>query len=310
MKTSWMKLSIGVVLMAAAHVADATLNVVATLPDLGALAQAVGGPRVQVACLAQPTEDPHFVEPKPSLVVKLSRAGVLLEGGAELEKGWLEPLLDRARNPRIAVGAPGRVACNAQITLLEIPTALDRSQGDLHASGNPHYLVDPLNAKLVAAQIAAAFSRLDVDGTAEYQARLKSFQERLDAAYAGCRKLLEPFKGRHLAAYHNSWLYFANRFDLKIDIFLEPKPGLPPTPAHLATVATRIKAEQVPAILLDPYLDRRSAEMVAERTGAKVVEVAQYPGSLKGTEGDYIKLMDANVRAIARAFASGREGGK
>ncbi len=304
MRTKLVKI-IGAGWLAAALAGDAnaTLNVVATLPDLAALATEVGGARVQVVSLARPTEDPHYVEPKPSLVVKLSRADCLLEGGAELEQGWLAPLLDRARNPKLAEGSPGRVACNRNVQLLEIPATLDRSQGDLHALGNPHYLVDPLIAKAVAAQIAEAFARLDPAGAEEYQTRLRSFQDRLDRSLVEWRKLLAPYAGRHLAAYHNSWLYFATRFGLKIDIFLEPKPGLPPTPAHLAAVAARMKAERVPVILLDPYLNRRTAEAVAERTGARVVAVAQYPGGLKGTDGDYLKTMDANVRAIAAAFA-------
>lgn len=291
-----------VLALLSAFPAFARLNVVASLPDLAAIAMAIGGEHVEVFSLAKPQEDPHFVEAKPSLILKLSRADALIEGGAELESGWLPSLLDRCRNTRIASGAPGRISCSQSVRLLEIPTSLDRSKGDIHAAGNPHYLVDPENARRVAKQIGESFEALDPKNVVAYQANLKKFITDLDTKLAEWAKLMQPLKGRELAAYHNSWLYFAEHFGLKIDIFLEPKPGVPPTPPHLAGVISRMKASGVEVIIVDPYLDRRTAETVAARSGAVVVVVSQFPGGIKGTENDYLKLMDKNVQAIAAAL--------
>src|SRR5215831_16708248 len=168
--------------------AIAKLNVVATTPDFAAIAAAVGGDEVSITVLAKPTEDPHFVDAKPSFIVKLNRADALIEGGADLEIGWLPALLDQARNPKLASGAPGRIACSKDIQLLEVPATLDRSKGDIHAAGNPHYLTDPQNARIVARNIAEAFSQLDPKAAATFQANLKQFTERLDAKLAEWQK--------------------------------------------------------------------------------------------------------------------------
>ena len=281
----------------------AKLNVVATTPDLASIAKEIGGDHIDLTILAKPTEDPHFVDAKPSLIVKLNRADVLLEGGAELEIGWLPNLLDQSRNAKLTAGAPGHVVCSQGVPLKEIPTALDRSKGDIHAAGNPHYLVDPANAKIVAQNITEAFCSLDEKSAAAYRANLKHFTEALDAKMAEWQKRLEPFKGQQVVAYHNSWLYFGDCFGLKIDLFLEPKPGVPATPRHLADVILKMKADKVHVILVDPYLDRRTAETVASRTGATVVDMTQFPGGVKGTEGGYIALMDYLVNAVAKALA-------
>jgi zinc/manganese transport system substrate-binding protein len=282
---------------------QARLNVVATTPDLASIAREIGGNNIELTTLAKPTEDPHFVDAKPSFIVKLNRADVLIEGGAELETGWLPALLDQARNRKLSAGAPGRVACAQGIALLEVPSTLDRSRGDIHAAGNPHYLVDPVNARRVAQRMADAFCQLDERLGEAYRANLKKFTDALNAKLVEWQKTLEPFQGRQIVAYHNSWLYFGSRFGIRIDLFLEPKPGVPPTPAHLAEVITRMKQDKVHVIIVDPYLDRRTAETVAARTGATVVDVAQFPGGVKGTEAGYLALMDYLVNAIAHALA-------
>jgi len=281
----------------------AKLNVVATTPDLASIAREIGGDRIDLTILAKPTEDPHFVDAKPSLIVKLNRADVLIEGGAELEIGWLPRLLDESRNSKLAAGAPGHVVCSQGVPLKEIPTTLDRSRGDIHAAGNPHYVVDPVNAKIVAQNVASAFCALDEKSAEAYRGNLKKFADTLDVKLVEWQKKLEPFKGQQVVAYHNSWLYFGERFGLPIDIFLEPKPGVPPTPKHMAEVILRMKADRVHLILVDPYLDRRTAEAVAGRTGATVVDVTQFPGGVKGTEGGYIALMDYLVNSVAKALA-------
>jgi zinc/manganese transport system substrate-binding protein len=240
------------------------------------------------------------------LILKLNRADVVIEGGAELEIGWLPRLLDEARNTKLAAGAAGHVLCSQGVALKEIPSTLDRSKGDIHAAGNPHYVVDPANAKIVAQNITEAFCALDQKTAAAYRANLQKFNGALDAKLVEWQKKLEPFKGQQVVAYHNSWLYFGDRFGLNIDLFLEPKPGVPPTPRHLAEVILKMKQDKVHVILVDPYLDRRTAETVAAKTDATVVDVAQFPGGVKGTEGGYITLIDYLVNSVAKALAASK----
>lgn len=282
--------------------AQAKLNVVVTTPDLASIAQVIGGKEIELTTMARPTEDPHFVDARPSFIVKLNKADVLIHGGAELETGWLRPLLDGARNAKIVSAAKGNIRCCDGVRMLEVPTELDRSKGDIHAAGNPHFLVDPLNARIVAEHIADAFAELDSTHAGFYRANQQQFNTELEARLAGWQKQLEPFKGQHLVAYHNSWPYFASRFGLKIELFLEPKPGIPPSPAHLASVITRMKAENARVIIVDPYLNRKTAETVARSTDATVVDVTQFPGGVKGTEGGYLALMDYLVSSIAKAL--------
>lgn len=290
------------VLMVSAGPSLAKLNVVVTTPDLAAVAQEIGGSEVEVTTLMRPTEDPHFIDPKPSFIVKLNRADALIEGGAELEVGWLPPLLNGARNSKLAAGAQGRIRANEGIQMLEVPSGLDRAKGDIHAAGNPHFLSDPVNAKILAQHLASALAALDSKSAGVFQANLKRFVGDLEARMPQWESKLAPFKGQTIVSYHNSWPYFAQRFGLKIDLFLEPKPGIPPTPAHLAEVITQMRERNAKVIIVDAYLDRRTAETVAARTGAKVVDVTQYPGGVKGTEGGYIHLMDYLVDAVAAAL--------
>lgn len=279
------------------------LNVVATTSDFGAIAREIGGDRVVVTVLAQPGEDPHFVTPKPSYFAKLGKADVLIEGGAELETGWLPPLLDGARNSRLAVGQPGHVACAEGLALLEVPAVLDRAQGDIHAMGNPHYMTDPLNARAVASRICDCLCSVDPVGAAAYREACAAFVKRLDEKLVAWRKLLEPHRGAHLVAYHNSWPYFARCFGLTIDLFLEPKPGIPPSPAHLAGVVEEMKVKQARVVIVEPFQNRKTAEKVAGRTGAKVVDFTQYPGGMKGAGPGYIELMDKLVESLSVALS-------
>jgi zinc/manganese transport system substrate-binding protein len=289
-------------LMLAQSVAQATLNVVATTPDLGAIAKEIGANKIEVTTLGKPTEDPHFVDAKPSFIVKLNHADAVVEGGAELEIGWLPALLDQARNSKIVNGAPGHIACAVGVPLLDVPATLDRSRGDIHAAGNPHYIIAPSNAKLVAKNIADGFCAIDPKSVDVYRANLKTFDDEIDAKLAVWRQKLAPFQGQSVVAYHDSWPYFAKEFGLKIDLFLEPKPGIPPTPAHLADVIIKMKEENARVIIVDPYLNRKTADTVAAHTGAKVVEVTQFPGGVKGTEDGYIETVDYDVNAIAAAL--------
>src|SRR5213595_1898745 len=195
--------------------AHAKLNVVTTLPDFGSLAREIGGDKINLVVLAKPTEDPHFVDARPSFVVSLRNAEVLIDGGAELEMGWLPPLLQNARNPKIEVGKPGRVQASQGIRLMGVPTTLTRAAGDVHALGNPHFMTDPIIAKAVAQHIAQAFSAVDATNASTYDANYKKFESTINAKLQEWGALMLPFKDQNVVAYHDSWPYFAHRFGLR-----------------------------------------------------------------------------------------------
>ena len=287
--------------LAWAFTAQAKINVVATLPDLGAIAREIGGDNVDVTVLAKATEDPHFVDARPSFVVKLRQADVLIDGGAELEIGWLPPLLQNARNPKIEVGQPGRVQASQGIRLMEVPAQLTRAAGDVHAMGNPHFMIDPIIAKAVAQHIANAFAVADPAHAADYQTNEKKFEATINAKLQDWGAKLLPFHGKSIVAYHDSWPYFAHRFGFQIDVFLEPKPGIPPSPSHLAEVIEQMKVRKIKVIIVEPYHNRKIAEKVAQSTGAKVIDFAQFPGALSNTD-TYVKLIDTLVNNLATAL--------
>ncbi|HEX2600817.1 MAG TPA: metal ABC transporter substrate-binding protein [Gemmatimonadaceae bacterium] len=285
--------------------ATAQLKVVATTPDLASVAREIGGNRVNVVALAKPTEDPHFVDAKPSFIVTLNRADALVEGGAELELGWLPPLLENSRNSKIAAGAPGRIVASEGIRLLEIPTSFDRSKGDIHSLGNPHYMIDPAAAKIVARNIASHFAQLDPKNAATYNANLAKFSSRIDAKLADWQKQLAPYRGAKIVTYHRDFIYFAQRFGLTIVDELEPKPGISPSPAHLAQVIGEMKRSNAKIILVQPFQNRKTAETVARQTGATVIDAPQQPGAASNTSS-YFDNMDNLVRAIAAALGGAK----
>lgn len=288
--------------LALAANAHSKLNVVATLPDYAAIASAVGGDKIDVSAMAKPTEDPHFVDARPSFVVKLRSADVLIEGGAELEIGWLPPLLQSARNAKIETGKPGRVVASQGLRLLNVPANVTRAAGDVHALGNPHFGVDPIIAKAIAKHIAEAFSAIDAANAADYAANEKKFEDTINAKLQEWGRALLPYRGQPLVAYHDSWVYFAHRFGFNIDVFLEPKPGIPPSPSHLGEVIGKVKEQKIKAILVEPFHNRKIAEKVASSTGAKVVDFAQYPGALPGTDS-YVSMIDVLVSRLATALS-------
>jgi zinc/manganese transport system substrate-binding protein len=285
---------------ALARPAGATLTVVATTNDLAAVAKAVGGADVEVTTLARPTEDQHFVDAKPSFIRTVNRADVLIEGGASLEAGWLPPLLDSARNPKVSLGAPGRVVAAQGIALLEVPAQLDRSMGDVHPQGNPHFMLDPIAATTVAQSIAAAFCAVDTAHCTAYQDGLARFRAAVDAKMAAWQATLAPFKGTKVVTYHKDFDYFARRFGLDVVDTLEPKPGIPPSPTHLTALIPKMRAERVRLILVEPYRERSNPDFVAEKTGARVVVLPAMPPA--GDAPDYVALVDSNVQAVAAAL--------
>ena len=278
--------------------AAAQVRVVATTPDLASIAREVGGDKVSVVALAKPTEDPHFVDAKPSHIVTLNRADALIEGGAELELGWLPPLLENSRNGKIAAGAPGRIVASEGIKMLEVPTSFDRSKGDVHSLGNPHFLIDPVNVKIIARNIADHFSQIDPKNAATYNGNLSRFNAKLDTKFAGWQKQLAPYRGARIVTYHKDFPYLAERFGLTIVDELEAKPGIAPSPAHLAEVIGKMKSANAKVILVQPFQNRKTAETVARQTGATVLDVPQQPGAVDNTT-TYFDMMDHLVSTLA-----------
>jgi zinc/manganese transport system substrate-binding protein len=302
----FMKKAFSVLMLAAvlcgASSAAAKLNVVATLPDYGAIAEAIGGDKVKVTSIARGTEDPHFVDARPSFVRVLNQADILLEGGAELEIGWLPPLVSGARNSKILSEATGHLILSRGIRLLDVPTGpVDRSMGDVHPSGNPHYWLDPANGKIIAASITAVFSKVDPANAAFYQANLQSFDERLDKKLADWTKLLEPYRGMKVVTYHKSYDYFLERFGLELAGTIEPKPGIEPSPTHINALIPRAKEQGVKLVIIEPNRPRKTPTYVADTIGAKLLVL---PTSVGGNEKvkNYFELFDFDVGQIVAAL--------
>jgi zinc/manganese transport system substrate-binding protein len=283
--------------------AAAQIRVVATTPDLASVAREIGGDKVSVVALAKPTEDPHYVDAKPSHIVTLNRADALIEGGAELELGWLPPLLENSRNSKISAGAPGRIVASDGVKMLEIPTSFDRSKGDVHSLGNPHFMIDPVTVRIVARNIASHFAQIDPKNAATYSGNLSRFNTKLDAKYAEWQKALAPYRGARIVTYHKDFVYFADRFGLNIVDELEPKPGIAPSPAHLAQVIGKMKAGNAKVILVQPFQNRKTAETVARQTGATVLDTPEQPGAASNTN-TYFDMMDNLVRTLANGLGA------
>ncbi len=282
--------------------AAAKLRVVTTLEDFTALAEAVGGERVSTFALAKGYQDPHFVDAKPSFILELSRADLLIAAGLELEIGYLPPLLDHSRNPDIRPGGKGFLDASAGCEILQRPTGqVTRAMGDIHPYGNPHYWTDPKNGRVIARSIAAKLAALDPAGAGEYERNLAAFEARLAEKEREWDALTAPFAGSRVVTFHNSWPNFAQRFRLDVAGHIEPKPGIPPTPGHTLEIINLITAEKIPLILVEPYFDTKTPDFVAAKSGAKVVIL--YPsvgGRPEITE--YFGLFDYNLRAIATAL--------
>jgi len=284
-----------------ASVAHAKLNVVATTSDLGAIAREIGKDKVEVTSLAKPTEDPHFVDAKPSFIVKLNKADMLIDGGLQLEIGWLPNLVVGARNQKILTGEKGYLIASAGVPIIEVPTSVDRAMGDVHPLGNPHFMLDPINGKVVAAHICDRLCQIDAANCNYYKDNLKDFTKRLDQKFSEWQKSLEPFRGTKIVTYHKTFPYFANRFNLNVVGALEPKPGIPPSPTHINSLIPMMKNEGVKLILIEPFRERKTPEFAASQTGAKVVVFPIMAGSQKET-GDYLSLFDYTINQIVSAL--------
>lgn len=281
---------------------EAKLKIVTTTPDFASIAREIGGDRVEVASLAKGVQDPHFVDAKPSFIRLLNQADVLIEGGADLEVGWLPPVLESARNGKILTGNPGRVVASTGVSLLQIPTRpIDRSQGDVHPFGNPHYMLNPESGKIVGEQIASTLCRLDADSCASYRKNQTAFNQHLDQKISEWVKRLAPYRGTKVITYHDSWPYFAERFGLNVIGHVEPKPGIPPSPGHLEGLVGLITREKVKILIMEPYFSDQAPKFLAQKTGIQVLVL--YP-SVAPEVGihNYFDLFDQNINRLAETL--------
>lgn len=276
------------------------LKVVTTIPDLKSIAESIGGEYVDAFSIATGYQNPHFVDPKPSYILKLSKADIFITVGLDLEIGWVPPLLNSARNAKIQKGGEGYVDASTNVPLLQIPSSVNRAEGDIHIYGNPHYWLDPLNGKIIARTICNALIHSDPEHRTQFESNLKKFNDAIDTKTIGWESILKNVHGTKVIAYHNEWPYFEQRFGLKIVDFLEPKPGIPPTPSQLAKIITTMKREQIAIIINSPYFTSESADLVARNSNGNVVTLATSVGAYPSIK-TYIDLFDYNVRQILSA---------
>src|SRR5262245_9183579 len=300
------KLLIGAMLIAvsigSASRASAALKVVTTTADLAALTSEVGGDKVQVDAFGKGYQDPHFVEPKPSFILLASRADLLILVGRDLEIGWLPPLLNSSRNSKIQAGARGYLDASANVKILEIPTGqITRAMGDVHPAGNPHYWLDPGNGRRIAMTIRDKLSELAPADKAYFAQRYSDFDRRLADAEKKWDATMAPYKGTKIVTYHRSWPNFMERFGLDTIGYVEPKPGIPPSPSHTLELIEEMKRQNVKIILVEPYFDLKTPQSIANQVGGKVLVLAPSVGGTKEAT-DYITLFDYNVNTLASAL--------
>jgi zinc/manganese transport system substrate-binding protein len=285
-----------------AGTARAQLKVVTSTTDLYDIAKAVGGEKITATHIGEGYQDPHFIEAKPSFVLQLRNADVWAFVGLDLEIGWMPLLLQGARNPKLQPGQPGYVDASRVISVLDVARGnVDRSQGDVHPLGNPHYWLDPENGRRIAKLFQETFATLDPKNVSVYDANAKAFTQRLDAAERTWQADLAKIKGQPVVAWHTSWRYFAEYTGMNIVGFMEPKPGVPPSPAHLAGLIQTMKQAGAKIIIMEPFYDKKTADFVAGKTGAKVLVLAPSVGGAKGLD-DYIRLMTSGIQQLAAAL--------
>jgi zinc/manganese transport system substrate-binding protein len=278
------------------------LTVITTTEDLASIAREVGGDRVTVESIARGYQDPHFVEAKPSFILKLQKADVLVVVGKELEIGWLPPLIQQSRNAKVQIGGDGYLDASLHAEILEIPQGqITRAMGDVHPLGNPHYWLDPENGKRIARDIAAKFSQFRPNDRAYYDQRLADFTGRLDAAEKRWLAQMAPFKGMKVVTYHRSFPNFAARFGLDIIGYVEPRPGIPPSPQHTLDLINEMKRQNVKLVLVEPYFDLKTPNAIGRDTGAQVLVMPPSVGGVKEVT-DYFKLFDYDIGLLVDAI--------
>jgi ABC-type Zn uptake system ZnuABC Zn-binding protein ZnuA len=290
-------------LSAAPPTTKPVLDVVTSTTDLRDIAQEVGGTRVSVINISEGYQDPHFVEAKPSFILKLRDADVFAFVGLDLEIGWMPLLVQGARNSKIQRGGSGYLDVSRAIPVLDIPSGnVDRSQGDVHPLGNPHYWLDPENGRRIARLFQQRFAQLDPAGASTYAANEKAFEAKVNAAERSWTDERAKMKGKPIVAWHTSWKYFAEYAGVNIVGFMEPKPGVPPSPSHLASLILTMKRTGAKVIVMEPFYDRKMADFVASKTGATVLVLPPSVGGVKGIN-DYVQLLDYDLKKVAAAVS-------
>ncbi|HKP62680.1 MAG TPA: metal ABC transporter substrate-binding protein [Polyangiales bacterium] len=286
--------------------AAAELRVVTTTTDLGYFAQTVGGNRVQVDTICKGGQDPHFVQARPSYMVTLSKADLVIAVGLELEVGWLPSLISGARNPAINPGRPGYFEAASAIKPIDVPSGgVDRSRGDIHPFGNPHFWLDPLNAKLAARAIAERLAQLDAPNAKFYRDNAGAFEQRIDKKMQQWQADMAPYKGTKIASYHATFNYFHRRFGLDGIGYLEDRPGIPPSPAHLVDLIRQMREQQVRVVFHESFYDRATSDMVGQRAGAQVLDLPTSVGGASGVSS-YEQLIDYIVGHFVSAMKQKR----
>jgi ABC-type Zn uptake system ZnuABC Zn-binding protein ZnuA len=285
--------------------AQGKLNVIATTEDLAAIAREIGGDRITVEAIARGYQDPHFVEAKPSFILKLQKADLLIVVGRELEAGWLPPLIQQSRNAKVQVGAAGYLDASRQARILDIPTGqVTRAMGDVHPQGNPHYWLDPENGKAIGREIADHLTQLRPADGAYFAGRQTDFAARVTQAQQRWLAAMQPFKGVKVVTYHRSYPNFAERFGLDVIGYVEPRPGIPPTPQHTLDLMTEMKRQNVKLVLVEPYFDLKTPNSIGRDTGARVLVMPPSVGGVKEAS-DYLKLFDYDIGLLVNALKAG-----
>jgi ABC-type Zn uptake system ZnuABC Zn-binding protein ZnuA len=300
MKPKSLIIALTAVLFAAPAGALAKVKVVASTSDLASIAEFIGGDLVEAEAVVNGKKDPHFVEVLPSYMVKVGRADVYLKVGGDLDY-WADRIIDGSQNAGLLI-----VDCSSNVEFLEKPTTkIDASMGDIHRQGNPHYWLDPANGAIIAETIAASLSRVDPENGAAYERGLEKFRSRLEAKMEEWRRIAEPIRGMEIVTYHNSWPYFARAFGIEVVGFVEPQPGIEPTPSHTAQLISMIRSRNIKIIGKEPYFSSRTPDSIARQTGASVVVM---PPSVLGADDatDYFALIDSLLLRLVQARGGGK----
>src|SRR6186713_1798029 len=278
-----------------------TIKIVTTTTDMKSIAEFIGGNKVSVTSIATGYQNPHFVDPKPSYIISLTKANLFVTVGLDLETGWSPQLLSSSRNTKIQKGTAGYVDASEGVNLLQVPTTANRAEGDIHIYGNPHYWLDPLNGKTIAKNIANGLERVDPSNRSFYEANLVAFNNKIDLKLKEWQGKMAAYKGSKIIAYHNEWVYFEKRFGLEIVDFMEPKPGIPPTPSQLVKVINEVKSNNIKVIISSPYFSTSSSDVVAKQTGVKVVTMATSTGAFP-TVKNYFDVFDYDINLLTAAL--------
>jgi zinc/manganese transport system substrate-binding protein len=277
------------------------INVVTTTADLKSITEFIGKDKVDVSSIATGYQNPHFVDPKPSYIIKLSKADMFVTVGLDLETGWSPQLLSSSRNPKIQKGNNGYVDASVGVVLLQVPSSINRGEGDIHIYGNPHYWLDPVNGKQIAKNICDGLEKISPESKDFFEENLKAFDARIDQKLKEWTIKMSPYKGVKIIAYHNEWCYFEQRFGLIIVDFMEPKPGIPPTPSQLVKIISEVKSNAIKVIISSPYFTTSSSDVVSKQTGAKAIVLGTSVGAFDGIK-DYFDLFDYNIDKLVQGF--------